>query len=72
MEIVKLHEVPLTNLSDRDNRFVSNFEKSLPSFLGTKLLFSTAFHPQTDGQNERVNKILENMFRAYVLEFGGN
>src|SRR5262249_34900860 len=69
-EIVRLHGVPKTITSDRDNRFVSRFWKGLNSDLGTQLQFSTAFHPQTDGQSERTIQILEDMLRACVLDFG--
>ena len=48
-EIVRLHGIPLTIVSDRDPRFVSRFWKSLHEALGTKLHFNTAFHPQSDG-----------------------
>ena len=44
-EIVRLHGVPVTIVSDRDPRFVSRFWKSLHEAMGTKLQFSTAFHP---------------------------
>ena len=57
-EIFKLHGMPKKIVSDRDTKFTSNFWKSLMAGLETKLLFSTAYHPQTDGQMERVNQIL--------------
>ena len=58
-------------MSDRDPRFVSRFWKSLHEALGTKLNFSTAFHPQTDRQSERTIQTLEDMLRAYALDFEG-
>ncbi|KAK5777176.1 hypothetical protein PVK06_045143 [Gossypium arboreum] len=71
-EIVRLHGIPLSIISDRDPRFTSRFWQKLQDALGTKLNFSTAFHPQTDGQSERVIQILEDMLRCCVLEFQGS
>ena len=58
-EIVRMHGVPVSIVSDRDPRFTSRFWHSLQKALGTKLSFSTAFYPQTDGQSERVIQVLE-------------
>ena len=69
-EVVRLHGVPLTIVSDRDALFVSNFWKGLQSAMGTQLAMSTAYHPQTDGQTERVNQVLEDMLRMCVLDSG--
>ncbi|XP_057459254.1 uncharacterized protein LOC130749915 [Actinidia eriantha] len=71
-EIVKLHGVPVSIISDRDPRFVSRFWQSLQAAMGTQLLLSTAFHPQTDGQSERTIQTLEDMLRACVVDFRGN
>jgi hypothetical protein len=64
--IFKLHGLPKTIITDRDARFVGHFWRSLFSILDVKLTPSTAFHPQTDGQTERTNRILEQMLRNYV------
>ena len=71
-EIVRLHGVPVSIVSDRDPRFTSRFWPSLQTALGTRLHFGTAFHPQTDGQSERTIQTLEDMLRACVMEFRGS
>ena len=69
-QIVRLHGVPSSIVSDRDPRFTSKFWESLQDALGTKLRLSSAYHPQTDGQTERTIQSLEDLLRACVLEQG--
>ena len=71
-QIVRLHGVPREIISDRDPRFTSRFWKAFQTAMGTESKFSTAFHPQTDGQTERTIQILEDLLRACILDFGGS
>ena len=69
---MRLHGVPASIVSDRDPRFVSRFWQELQQALGSTLCFSTAAHPQTDGQSKRTIQTLEDMLRACILDFKGN
>jgi hypothetical protein len=66
-EVFRLHGMPREIISDRDKKFTSKFCKSLMAGLETKFLFNTAYHPQTDGQTEIMNQILEDMLRMHVM-----
>jgi hypothetical protein len=68
--IVCLHGVPKKIVSDGATQFTSKFWERLHETLDTQLCFSSAYHPQTDGQTERVNQILEDMLRACALQYG--
>jgi len=58
-EIWKLHRIPRKILSDRGPQFALKFMEKLTKALGTKRQLSTAYHPQTDGQTERINQEIE-------------
>jgi transposase InsO family protein len=66
--IVCLHGVPKKIVSDRGTQFTSHFLQQLHEALGTHLKFTSAYHPQTDGQTKRTNQILEDMLRACALQ----
>jgi transposase InsO family protein len=66
--VVRLHGLPKSIVSDRDPKFTSAFWRQLFKLTGTSLDMSTARHPQTDGQSERMNRTLEEMLRAYAVE----
>ncbi|WVZ93809.1 hypothetical protein U9M48_039764 [Paspalum notatum var. saurae] len=68
--IICLHGVPKQIISDRGSQFTSRFWEQLHDSLDSKLRFSTAYHPQTDGQTERTNQILEDMLRACAIQYG--
>jgi hypothetical protein len=68
--IVCCHGILNTIISDRVSIFVARFWEQLHNCLGTHLIQSSAYHPQTDGQTERVNQIIEDMLRACVLNDG--
>ena len=70
-QIFHLHGILKVIIYDRDPKFTNNLWKYLFKGLNTTLNFSTPFHPQTDGQTERVNQILEDILRMYVREQPG-
>ena len=66
-EIFRLHGITKAIILDRDVKFIRKFWRYLFSGLETQLNFNTAYHPQTDGKTERVNQIVEDMLRMYVM-----
>ncbi|WVZ93757.1 hypothetical protein U9M48_039714, partial [Paspalum notatum var. saurae] len=70
--IVCLHGVPKRIISDRGSQFTSRFWEQLHDSLDTKIRFNTAYHPQTDGQTKRTHQILEDMLRAYAIQYGNS
>jgi hypothetical protein len=69
--LLYLHGVLKMIISDRESQFVAHFWKQLHASLGTHLIHSSAYHPQTDNQTERINQILEDMLQTCVMEHLG-
>ena len=65
-EVVRLHGIPESIVSDRDTKFTSLFWQELHRLMGSKLLMSTAFHPQMDGATERANRSIAQKLRTVV------
>jgi hypothetical protein len=65
-QVVRLHGVPCTIISDQNTKFLSYFWKTLWGKLGTRLLFSSTCHPQTDGQTKVVNRTLSMLLRVVL------
>ena len=67
LDMFILHGLPKKIINERDEKFTSNFSKSLFTGMDTKLNFSTSYYPHTNGKTKRVNNILEDMLRMYVM-----
>jgi hypothetical protein len=67
-EIVRLHGLPRSIVSDRDTKFIGHFWRTLWKKMGTNLMFSSAYHPHTDGKTEVVNRSLGDLLRSLVTE----
>ncbi|GKE20365.1 putative reverse transcriptase domain-containing protein [Tanacetum coccineum] len=68
-EVITRHGIPVSIIYDYNGRFTSNFWRAFQKAFGTRLDMTTAYHPQTDGQSERTIQTLEDMLRAYVIDF---
>jgi transposase InsO family protein len=67
-EISRLHRIPKAIVSDRDTKFTSNFWRGLFKGFGTNMNFSTTYHPQSYGKTKRVDHVIEDMMRMYVMD----
>jgi transposase InsO family protein len=67
-EVVRLHGLPTSIVSDRDVIFFGHCWRTLSKKIGTKLSFSSSYYPQTDGKNEATNKSLGNILRSLASE----
>jgi transposase InsO family protein len=67
-EFICLHGIPKKIISDRDSRFTSRFWTSLQSALGKQLNLIMTYHLEKDGKNERINQVMEDMLRMYVMD----
>jgi hypothetical protein len=65
-EVARLHKIPKIIVSNRDLKFTSNFWKGLFKGFKTNMKFSTTYHPDSDGQTERVKKVIEDILRIYM------
>jgi hypothetical protein len=70
--VLCLHRVPKMIISDGESQFIAHFWEQLHASLGTHLIHSSAYHPQTDSQTEQVNQILKDILRACVMEYPGS
>ena len=69
-EVVRIHGLPLSIVSDRDVKFMGHFWQTLWKKLGTNMAFGLAYHPQTDGKTEVVNRTIGNLLRCLTKEYG--
>jgi hypothetical protein len=67
-EIARLHGIPKEIVLDEDTKFTSNFWRGLFKGFGTNLNFITIYHPRLDGKTERINQVIEDMLRMYVMD----
>jgi hypothetical protein len=67
-EVAFLHGIPKTIVFDRDLKFTSNFWKGLFKGFETNMNFSTTYHPEFDGKTKRVNRVIKDMLRMYVMD----